>query len=65
MQDYLHEKRFDTSAEESEPFEEWALQYVEDRWHGAILDAIDEDKTGYVTVNKLNRFVDSRPVTWR
>lgn len=45
--------------------EEWMLQYLDARWHPSILDAIDDDKTGYVTVTKLNRFMAACPEGWR
>ncbi|CAE6469640.1 unnamed protein product [Rhizoctonia solani] len=43
----------------------WTLNYLSRIiFYPAIADAIDEDSSGYITLDELNRFFDSRPNGW-
>ena len=45
--------------------DEWAIKYIDVLWVQPILEAIDDDASGFITVNEVNRFTSSRPVDWR
>ncbi|EMD40079.1 hypothetical protein CERSUDRAFT_63568 [Gelatoporia subvermispora B] len=41
--------------------DEWALAYISPKWQHRIMEAIDDDASGYVTVAELNKFMDALP----
>ncbi|OCH88683.1 hypothetical protein OBBRIDRAFT_888933 [Obba rivulosa] len=41
--------------------DEWALAYVGPKWQQRIMEAIDDDASGYVTIAELNKFTDALP----
>ena len=43
----------------------WALDYIGVNYVWNILEAFDDDKSGFITVNKANNFTRSRPLDWR
>ena len=43
----------------------WAIKYIDIMWAQPILEAIDDDASGFITVTEVNRFTSSRPVDWR
>ena len=43
----------------------WAIKYIDVKWVPPILEAFDEDASGFITVSEVNRFTSSRPVDWR
>ena len=45
----------------------WTRQYIDTKFLPNIMDAIDNDGSGYVTVNEVNRFTQSIPssLKWR
>lgn len=43
----------------------WALQYINVRQVQALIEAIDDDGSSFVTVNELNEFTSCRPKGWR
>lgn len=45
--------------------DEWTLQYIRVDRLRHILDAIDTDVSGFITVNEVNTFTKSRPRDWR
>ncbi|THH27686.1 hypothetical protein EUX98_g6507 [Antrodiella citrinella] len=58
LHDLFQEQKYDEGL--LEPASEgWTLDYLEDRWHRSIVEAIDDDRTGFVTIAKLNRFTDA------
>lgn len=43
----------------------WALQYIGVNYVRSILEAFDDDASGFVTVGEANNFTRSRPLDWR
>jgi hypothetical protein len=43
----------------------WALEYIAIGHKQSILEAFDEDYSGFVTVDEVGRFTQSRPSDWR
>ena len=43
----------------------WALQFVNVTRLQPILEAIDDDTTGFITIAEMNRFTSSKPDDWR
>jgi hypothetical protein len=43
----------------------WAIKYIDVVWVQPILEAIDDDASGFITVTEVNRFTSSRPADWR
>jgi hypothetical protein len=56
----------DTSAiHNSTDPDAWAIKYIDVMWVQPILEAFDDDASGFITVAEVNRFTSSRPVDWR
>ena len=51
----------------SEDDDSWALQFIHVHWLHAIMEAIDVDYSGYVTIAELNKFIIDLPpsLNWR
>jgi hypothetical protein len=43
----------------------WAIKYIDVMWVQPILEAFDDDASGFITVAEVNRFTSSRPADWR
>lgn len=43
----------------------WAIKYIDVMWVQPILEAFDDDASGFITVSEVNHFTSSRPVDWR
>jgi hypothetical protein len=43
----------------------WALHYLDLHYLQTIHEAIDDDASGFITVEELNLFTSSRPLDWR
>ena len=43
----------------------WALRYINIGNAERILEAFDDDASGFVTVSEANNFTQSRPPKWR
>jgi hypothetical protein len=43
----------------------WALNYIDVAHMQSIVEAIDEDCSGFITVSEANKFALSRPEGWR
>jgi hypothetical protein len=43
----------------------WALAYINAAYVQPILEAVDDDGTGFVSVKEVNTFVAERPDNWR
>ncbi|KAJ2926508.1 hypothetical protein H1R20_g10578, partial [Candolleomyces eurysporus] len=46
------------------PDDRWALAYINAAYVQPILEAVDDDGTGFVSVKEVNTFVESRPEGW-
>ena len=63
LHDFLQERQYDMNTFQTP--EEPNLQYLQDRWYPSILEAIDDDRSGYITISKVNRFMGMCPSEWR
>ena len=45
--------------------DEWALKYLEIEYLQPIMEAFDDDASGFITINEVNNFTKSRPLDWR
>ena len=45
--------------------DQWALLYINVNYVRSIMEAFDEDASGFVTVKEANDFTRSRPLDWR
>ena len=43
----------------------WAIQYININYARTILEAFDDDASGFVTISEVNNFIRSRPQNWR
>ncbi len=43
----------------------WAIKYIDVLWVQPILEAFDDDASGFITIAEVNRFTSSRPTNWR
>ncbi|KAK7683623.1 hypothetical protein QCA50_013461 [Cerrena zonata] len=41
--------------------DDWALEYISINWLQPIMEAFDDDGSGYVTIAEINRFTESMP----
>lgn len=48
-----------------DPADYWTVKYIRVDRLKHILDAIDTDASGFITVHELNHFTQSRPRDWR
>ncbi|KAI0301375.1 hypothetical protein BC826DRAFT_989073 [Russula brevipes] len=42
----------------------WAIKFIDIMWVQPILEAFDDDASGFITVSEVNRFTSSRPADW-
>ena len=45
--------------------DQWTLRYIGVNHVRSILEAFDDDASGFVTVKEANNFTRSRPLDWR
>jgi len=45
--------------------DKWALAYINATYIQPILEAVDDDGTGVVSIKEVNVFTTSRPEGWR
>jgi hypothetical protein len=45
--------------------DKWALAYINAAYVQPILEAVDDDGTGFVSIKEVNTFVAERPDDWR
>ena len=43
----------------------WTMKYIDIVRLQPILEAIDDDASGFITIGEMNRFTSSRPRGWR
>jgi hypothetical protein len=43
----------------------WAIKFINIMRLQPILEAIDDDASGFITIEEMNRFTVSRPADWR
>ena len=49
---------------ETDP-DDWALTYINVPYLQPILEAFDDDASGFITISEVNRFTAARPRDWR
>ena len=47
--------------------DQWALEFLSVGWLDPIMEAFDDDGSGYITIAEVNRFTDALPTElgWR
>ena len=45
--------------------DEWALEYIDVVHLDPIVEAIDDDFSGFISIHEANRFAVARPKGWR
>jgi hypothetical protein len=45
--------------------DEWAIKFIDVTWLQSILEAFDDDASGFISIAEVNRFTSSRPADWR
>lgn len=55
------------SGKPKNPQDSWAGQYVSVKYLRPIMDAIDDDGSGHITITEVNRFMEELPASldWR
>lgn len=43
----------------------WAIKHIDVMRLQPIMEAFDDDASGFITVGEMNRFTSSRPLDWR
>lgn len=64
LKDYYVEK----AAGDSGPIigeDSWAVKYINIGRARTIVEAFDDDASGFITVSEVNNFTRSRPLDWR
>ena len=64
LRDHYTEK----GAEESGSFkgaDSWAIKYLNIGRTTSILEAFDDDASGFITIREVNRFTGLKPQDWR
>ncbi|EMD34625.1 hypothetical protein CERSUDRAFT_116799 [Gelatoporia subvermispora B] len=64
LRDYLNENLDEarhTRKDLGTKVDGWALSYIGAKWQQRIMEAIDEDASGYVTIAELNKFTEALP----
>lgn len=60
-----NEKTFDQYPTNVNEQDEWTLEYINVSRLQAIIEAFDDDASGFITVGEANAFTTSRPTDWR
>lgn len=55
------------SSREQSRTDDWALEYISVTWLQPIMEAFDDDGSGYITITEVNQFTESLPTElgWR
>ena len=64
LKDYYIEKSAGESVSLKGP-DSWAIKYINIGRARSILEAFDDDASGFVTVSEVNNFTRLRPRDWR
>ena len=71
LHDHFHDKtalaRAGVGVSSGKEDDSWALQFIHVHWLGAIVEAVDDDHSGFITITELNKFIDDLPpqLEWR
>ena len=64
LRDYYIEKDVGEAGPLKGP-DSWAVEYINIGRAQCILEAFDDDASGFVTIHEVNNFTRSRPRDWR
>ena len=64
LKDYFIEKATTNSGTLTGP-DSWTLKYINVGRAGSILEAFDDDASGFVTLHEVNKFTGLKPSDWR
>lgn len=65
LKDYFIEKAAGDSAGSLVGADKWAVKYINVNRARTILEAFDDDASGFVTIQEVNTFTRARPLEWR
>jgi hypothetical protein len=74
LRDYYHEQfaveaegasGMGASIDSSRNPDGWAIKFIDITRLQPILEAFDDDASGFITISEMNRFTSSRPADWR
>lgn len=65
LKDYYIEKAAGESAGSLVGADKWTLKYINVNRARTILEAFDDDASGFVTIQEVNNFTRARPLDWR
>ena len=55
----------DSTIDNSRNPDAWAIKFIDVSRLQPILEAFDDDASGFITISEMNRFTCSRPQDWR
>lgn len=61
----LEKKAHEQSEKEPTMTDKWAFKYIHISYLQPILEAIDDDSSGFIRISEVNSFTKSRPEDWR
>ena len=66
LQEHYREK-FDGAVPGIHDSDQWALEFLNVTWLRPVMEAFDEDASGYITILEVNRLMDMLPTSlnWR
>lgn len=65
LRDYYIEKVMDNPGKQEIINDKWAIGYIDPNRTQLIMEAFDDDSSGFVTVQEANMFTQLRPRDWR
>lgn len=65
LRDYYQEKALNEDEQGLPAGDKWTLDYINPRYAQHIQWAFDDDASGFITVQEVNRFTQLRPHDWR
>jgi len=65
LKDYYIEKAAGDAAGSLVGVDKWALKYITINRVRTIAEALDDDASGFVTIQEVNAFTRARPLDWR
>ncbi len=66
LHDYYSDRSAFPSHESDAPVidDSWALAYIDIAHVQPIMETVDDDGTGFISIKEVNTFVTSRPPDW-
>ena len=55
----------DSSISHPRDLNAWAIKFIDVTRLQLIMEAFDDDASGFITISEMNRFTSSRPRDWR